>query len=39
METTQQESNMQPKPQKQHQWLQKLIGEWMVETEVTMDAE
>lgn len=31
--TVQQESMMQAKPEKAHQWLQKLVGEWMYETE------
>lgn len=39
METTQQESTMQVKPQKEHQWLQKLVGEWTYETEVAMGAD
>ncbi len=41
METTQtqQDSTMQAVPQKEHQWLQKLIGEWTYETEVTMGAD
>lgn len=33
---TQQDSTLHFEPQKQHQWLQKLIGEWTYETEVTM---
>jgi Protein of unknown function (DUF1579) len=33
---TQQESIMKTEPQKEHQWLQKLIGEWTYETEATM---
>jgi hypothetical protein len=38
METTQtqQDSTMHAEPQKEHQWLQKLLGEWTYETEVTM---
>lgn len=38
METTktQQESTMQTEPQAEHQWLQKLVGEWTYETEATM---
>lgn len=38
METTQtqQDSTMHAEPQKEHHWLQKLIGEWTYETEVTM---
>ena len=41
METsqTQQESAMQVQPQKEHQWLQKLIGEWTYETEVKMGSD
>ncbi|MBW4547664.1 MAG: DUF1579 domain-containing protein [Symplocastrum torsivum CPER-KK1] len=41
METnnTQQESTMQAKPQNQHHWLQKLVGEWIYETEATMGAD
>lgn len=41
METsqTQQESAMQVQPQKEHQWLQKLIGEWTYETEIKMGAD
>lgn len=34
--TTQQELTMQTKPQTEHQWLQKLIGEWTYETEASM---
>lgn len=30
---------MQAKPQTQHHWLQKLVGEWIYETEATMGAE
>jgi hypothetical protein len=39
METTkaQQESTMKTEPQKEHQWLQKFVGEWMYETEATME--
>jgi hypothetical protein len=39
METSkaQQESTMQPAPQKEHRWLQKLIGEWTFEGEATME--
>jgi Protein of unknown function (DUF1579) len=33
---TQQESTMKTEPQKEHQWLHKLIGEWTYETECTM---
>jgi hypothetical protein len=38
METTQtqQESMMHAEPQKEHQWLQKLVGEWTYETEALM---
>lgn len=39
MNTTQQESTMPEKPQNEHQWLQKLVGEWTYETEVTMGSE
>ncbi|GAP96600.1 DUF1579 domain-containing protein [Leptolyngbya sp. NIES-2104] len=41
METTQaeQQSTMHSEPQKEHQWLQKLIGEWTYETEATMGAD
>lgn len=41
METnnTQQESTMQAKPQNEHHWLQKLVGEWIYETEATMGAD
>ncbi|HEY9630034.1 MAG TPA: DUF1579 domain-containing protein [Coleofasciculaceae cyanobacterium] len=41
METTtiQHESTMPEKPQKEHQWLQKLIGEWTYETEVSMESD
>ncbi len=34
--TVQQESMMQAEPQKEHQWLQKLVGEWTYETEAMM---
>ena len=27
---------MKTEPQKEHQWLQKLVGEWTYETEATM---
>lgn len=39
METTktQQESTMNAEPQKEHHWLQKLVGEWTYETEATME--
>lgn len=38
METTktQQETIMNAEPQKEHQWLQKLVGEWTYETEATI---
>ncbi len=41
METTQThpESTQHSEPQKEHQWLQKLVGVWTYETEVTMGAE
>ena len=37
METTrtQEKSPMTPEPQKEHQWLQKLVGEWTYEGEAT----
>ncbi|NJN58070.1 MAG: DUF1579 domain-containing protein [Leptolyngbyaceae cyanobacterium SL_5_9] len=34
--TVQQESIMNVQPQKEHQWLQKLVGEWTYETEALM---
>ncbi|MBI4779774.1 MAG: DUF1579 domain-containing protein [Oscillatoriophycideae cyanobacterium NC_groundwater_1537_Pr4_S-0.65um_50_18] len=39
METiqTEQTSPMPAQPQKEHQWLQKLVGEWTYETEVMME--
>jgi hypothetical protein len=39
METnkTQQESTMKTEPQNEHHWLQKLVGEWIYETETTME--
>jgi hypothetical protein len=39
METNQaqQESTMNAEPQREHQWLQKLVGEWTYETEMSMD--
>jgi hypothetical protein len=39
METTktEQQSTMKTAPQKEHQWLQKLIGEWTFEGEATME--
>ncbi|MBE9167978.1 DUF1579 domain-containing protein [Pleurocapsales cyanobacterium LEGE 06147] len=37
METTKiQQPTMNPEPQNEHQWLQKLVGEWVYETEMTM---
>ncbi|KAM3090896.1 DUF1579 domain-containing protein [Phormidesmis sp. 146-35] len=41
METTQtqQDSTLHNEPQKEHQWLQKLVGEWTYETEVTMGSD
>lgn len=41
METnqTQQESTMSNQPQNEHDWLQKLVGEWTYETEVTMGSD
>ncbi|MBD2077527.1 DUF1579 domain-containing protein [Phormidium sp. FACHB-592] len=40
METTQTQpdSPMHAEPQKEHQWLQKLVGEWTYETEVKMES-
>jgi hypothetical protein len=32
-----QESTMKTEPQKEHEWLQKLVGEWTYETEATME--
>jgi hypothetical protein len=39
METskTQQECMMKAEPQKEHQWLHKLVGDWTFETEATME--
>lgn len=39
METnkTQQEPTMKTEPQNEHHWLQKFVGEWTYETEVTME--
>src|SRR5688572_28468528 len=39
METsnTQQETTAQAEPQKEHQWLQKLVGAWTLEGEATME--
>jgi len=34
---TQQSSTMKTEPQKEHDWLQQLVGEWMYEIEVTME--
>lgn len=34
---TQEESAMNTEPQKEHQWLQKLVGEWTYETVATME--
>lgn len=41
METTQaqQDSTLHTEPQKEHQWLQKLVGEWTYETDVTMGSD
>lgn len=41
METNQtlQESTMQSEPQKEHEWLQKLVGEWVYESEAIMGAD
>ena len=41
METTQaeQQSTLHSEPQKEHQWLQKLVGEWTYEIEVKMGAD
>lgn len=41
METTQtqSESTTHSEPRKEHQWLQKLVGEWTYETEVIMGAD
>ncbi|MBD3883679.1 DUF1579 domain-containing protein [Phormidium tenue FACHB-886] len=41
METTQtqQDLTMHTEPKKEHQWLQKLVGDWAYETEVTMGAD
>jgi Protein of unknown function (DUF1579) len=35
--TAQQESTMKTEPQKEHHWLQKLVGEWTFEGEATME--
>lgn len=34
--TVEQQSMMHSEPQKEHQWLQKLVGEWTYETEAVM---
>ena len=34
--TPQQESTMKIEPQKEHQWLQKLVGEWTFESDCGM---
>ncbi|MDV2997090.1 MAG: hypothetical protein N4J56_006795 [Chroococcidiopsis sp. SAG 2025] len=41
METTktQQPSTMKTQPQKEHNWLQKLVGEWTYEIEVKMESD
>lgn len=41
METTQtkQEQSIHSEPQKEHQWLQKFVGEWTYESEVNMGAD
>ena len=36
---TEQEATMTVEPQKEHQWLQKLVGEWTYESEVSMGAD
>lgn len=36
---TQPDSTMQAEPQKEHQWLQKLMGEWTYEVEAKMGAD
>jgi hypothetical protein len=30
---------MKTEPRKEHQWLQKLVGEWMIETEASMGSD
>ena len=35
--TTQPEHMMMPEPQAEHQWLQKLVGDWTVEGEAPME--
>lgn len=37
--TTQQDAMMQAEPQKEHQWLQQLVGEWSYETEAMTGAD
>lgn len=37
MDETQQESPMMATPQEEHEWLQKLVGEWTYETEAQME--
>jgi hypothetical protein len=37
--TVEPSSAMPENPQKEHQWLQKLVGEWTYETEVKMESE
>lgn len=34
---TKQQSTMMAEPQKEHRWLEKLVGEWTYETEATME--
>jgi hypothetical protein len=34
---TQQQATMKTEPQKEHRWLQKLVGEWTYEAEATME--
>ena len=36
--TTQEAPTMKAEPQKEHQWLEKLVGEWTFEGEATMAA-
>lgn len=36
---TPQDTTMNTEPQNEHQWLQKLVGEWTYETEVTMGSD
>jgi len=35
--TAQQEPPMKPEPQREHEWLQKVVGEWTFEGEMTME--